>query len=125
MHFRGGREAHGHELGCWVPKSAPLQLYNREECMSTFDEDLGSLLFRYALDPFKNHLGRICHSLDGVESTIDKELDVTFGQSSHALVSLLAEISWWSRWQQAAYLKRRQWRRSTWSTRTCFFVPGL
>jgi len=53
----------------------------------TFCQDLGSLLLRYPLDLLEDLPRCVCHRLDGIVPAIDKQLDVSFGETRDALQS--------------------------------------
>ena len=64
-----------------------LSLYSENENVVTFCQDLGSLLLRYTLDLLEDLPRCICHRLDGIVPAIDKQLDVSFGETRDALQS--------------------------------------
>ena len=56
----------------------------REERL-TFCQELPRLLFRYALDLFKNPTWSVGNRLDSVEPAINNQLDVAFSETAYAL----------------------------------------
>jgi len=51
----------------------------------TFYQHFRSFLLRDTLDTFQYHFWCIRHRLDSMETTIDEELNIPFGQTRHAL----------------------------------------
>ena len=66
---------------------------------------------------------RICNRFNCIVPAINDELNISFGQTSNALITVSAILD--VQIDSSAHLKRREWCRCTGSSGSSILVPGL